>query len=117
MRNFVYGGNVKSPAVIMLNAIFGGAQVFEPQFLQISTDSSSFFCLVMRTYTASLFRFLQPDIHHSEVKSIDEMIEKISRFTCRHRVVICMKGIRSLIESKKNKLQNLIGNLIEFFSD
>lgn len=31
VRNFVYGRNVRSPFINMLNAIFGGAQVVEPR--------------------------------------------------------------------------------------
>lgn len=67
----------------MLNAIFGGAQEIEPRenFSRFLLMMFIIFCLVIRTlYTGSLYRFLQSDIHHSEVESIDEMIEKDFKF-------------------------------------
>lgn len=83
IRIFVYGRGVRNPYMNMLNAIFGGAQEVEPRenFSRFMLMLFLIFCLVMRTlYTGSLYRFLQSDIHHSEVESIDEMMEKGFKF-------------------------------------
>lgn len=82
-QNFVFGANVKDPYMNMLNAIFGGSQEVEPRgnFARFLLMMFLVFCLVMRTlYCGSLYRFLQSDIHHHEVESIDEMLAKGFKF-------------------------------------
>lgn len=83
VRSFVYGRNVRNPYINMLNAIFGGAQKVEPRenFSRFLLMMFLIFCLVIRNlYTGSLYRFLQTDIHHSEVESIDEMMDEGFKF-------------------------------------
>lgn len=83
VKNFVFGFNVKNPYMNMLNAVFGGSQEVEPRgnFARFLLTMFLVFCLVIRTlYCGSLYRFMQSDIHHSEVESIDEMLEKGFKF-------------------------------------
>ena len=83
VQNFVFGKNVRNPYMNMLNAIFGGSQEVEPSknFSRFLLMMLLAFCLILRTlYCGSLYRFLQADIHHSEVESIDEMLKKDFKF-------------------------------------
>lgn len=83
VSNFVFGENVHNPYMNMLNAIFGGSQKVEPSrnFSRFLLMMFLAFCLILRTlYCGSLYRFLQADIHHLEVESIDEMLRKDFKF-------------------------------------
>lgn len=75
----VFGDDIRDPFMNFLVAIFGGSQHKGPtrNFARSLLIIFLVFCLVIRTlYTGSLYKFLQSNVYHKEVQSIDEMIER-----------------------------------------
>lgn len=83
ISKFVFGSSKNNNYLNMLEAIFGGSHNILPRenFARILLVTFVIFCLIIRTlYQGSLYRFLQSDIHHLEVQSIDDMILKGFKF-------------------------------------
>jgi Ligand-gated ion channel len=83
LRSLVFGERVTQPAMNMLIVVFGLQQTKLPTktFARFILLNFLLFCLVIRcVYLAALYRFLQTDRRHAEVKSIDQMIQNNFKF-------------------------------------
>jgi hypothetical protein len=79
LQDFIFGTGNRSPYLNVLIGFVGGSQTNEPQrnFARYLLMMYLLFCLVKRTlYQGALFQFLQIDDRHSEVQSIDEVVDK-----------------------------------------
>ena len=83
MKEIVIGSDETSPVMNMLSVILGYSQSKIPSnsFGRFILMMFMIFCLVMRSiYQGSLYKFLQSDGSHLQVKSFDEMIAKNFKF-------------------------------------
>lgn len=82
-QNFVFGVGVKNPYLNMFIGLYGGSQKILPKtnFARFLLMLFLLYSLVMRTlYQGSFFRLMQSNKRHSEVESIEEMINDDFRF-------------------------------------
>lgn len=83
VRNFVFGNNVKSPMLELINVSLGGSMLKLPtrNFARTLLAMFIFYTLIIRNaYTGSLFRFLRMDNGRQDIKSIKDMLDKDFRF-------------------------------------
>lgn len=102
VQQFIFGVGVENPSLNIVNAIYGGSQKTLPKlnFARYLLMMFIIFCLVMRTlYVGSLFRFIQGKVHHKEVESIDDMIEKDYK-------VYLLESTRAVFSGAQGKLKN-----------
>jgi hypothetical protein len=79
MQSFLFGHGNRSPYLNILIGFVGGSQTILPRrnFARSLLMMYLLFCLVKRSlYQGALFQFLQIDDRHSEIQSIDELVEK-----------------------------------------
>lgn len=79
IRRFVIGRDVKTPSLNVTGTLFGISQTILPRrnFARFLLTLFIILCLVLRTaWQGKMFDFLQKDMRHPEVQSIEEMIEK-----------------------------------------
>lgn len=101
IKALVYGEKTKTPLTNMLLVILGGSQPNVPTkfFARFILMLFIIFTLVMRSiYLGSMFKFLQSDESHSEVKSVDDMMEKNFKFHIG-------KSFHELIQEESNIYQ------------
>lgn len=76
---FVFGRETGNPFVNLLSIVLNGSQHRMPNgnFSRTLLLLFVLFCIVIRTlYQAAMFRFLQTDQRHSEIQTIDELLER-----------------------------------------
>lgn len=79
VKNFVFGQGIRNPYLAMVDVFIGGSRHSLPKrnFARNLLMMFMLFCLVQRSvYQGSLYIFLQSDGRHTDVATIDEMIEK-----------------------------------------
>lgn len=79
VQQFVFGSQSENAYLNMFNILMNGGQHLLPQknFARTMFMMFVLFCIVIRTsYQAALFKFLQTDQKHEELKTIDELIQK-----------------------------------------
>jgi len=79
VQNFVFGAGIRDPYLNMLNILMNGSQHAVPRTTFARTLLMMFilFCLVIRTlYQAGMFKSLQSEQRHAELRTIDELIER-----------------------------------------
>jgi Ligated ion channel L-glutamate- and glycine-binding site len=111
-QNFIFGNKVNDPYLNVLVAVFGMSQHVLPHrnFPRFLLTIFLLFCLVMRTvYQGSLYRFLQMEMNHKEVQSIDEMIERDFKF-------YIVPSIIDLVEGHPRIYERLMGHYIDLCS-
>lgn len=77
-KSFIYGRGVNSPIINILIGMVGTQQVVVPgrNFARFILMMFLMLCLVLRSiYQGSVFQFLQSNMHHKELQSVDEMVE------------------------------------------
>lgn len=77
VQDFVFGQNVSTPIINLVQAFFGVSQNRLPgrNFARYLLTMFLLFCLIMRTaYQGKMFEFLQKDMRKPEVASVEEMI-------------------------------------------
>ncbi|XP_062708043.1 uncharacterized protein LOC134288162 [Aedes albopictus] len=76
IRNFIYGYEVDSPYLNMMNIFFGGALERTPSrnFARTLLLLWILFCFVIRTlYQGSLYQYLQRTMNHDPLESMDDI--------------------------------------------
>lgn len=79
VRNFVFGRNIRHPALNLINVMLGGAMVKLParNFARTLLGLFLAYTLVIRSaYSGALFRFLQMENTRQDVLNFDEMVSK-----------------------------------------
>lgn len=78
IQNYIFGMSSSDPYLNIIRAILGGSQKILPQnnFSRILMIKFLLFCLVMRTlYQAKLYYFMNSDMVHKPMETIDELVE------------------------------------------
>lgn len=79
IRNFVFGRNIKTPALNVLMIFFGISQVTLPRrnFARFIVIIFIFYSLIMRTaWQAMIFEQMQKNITKPEIKNVEEFAER-----------------------------------------
>lgn len=79
VQEFIFGKHNRDPYMNMLDIFVNGSQRLDPKrnFSRSLLMIFIIFCFIIRTlYQSGLYKFLQTDQRHSEMHSIDELIEK-----------------------------------------
>ncbi|CRK97568.1 CLUMA_CG010954, isoform A [Clunio marinus] len=82
-RHFVYGRNVRTPGLNVVNITFGGSlhRIPSRNFARTIFILFTFYCFVINnSYKGSLFLFMQGDYTNPPVSSTDELIKKDFQF-------------------------------------
>lgn len=85
VRNFVFGRNIKTPTVNLLDNFLSGAQYKVPgrNFARFMLTLLIIWCLIIRTcYQSELFKHLQADWREPEATSLLELMERNFSFYC-----------------------------------
>lgn len=99
VRNFVFGVNVKSPALNLFIGFIGESQKTLPKtnFARFLLMMFLLYSMVIRTlYQGSFYRIVQSDKHHKKVQSIDEMIANDMTFYAPSNIVDLFQGTESI---------------------
>ena len=78
IQNFVFGRNMKTPNLNIINVFFGGSLVQTPtrNFARTILCLFMLYCLIIRSsYQGALFKYMQMDSRTPVKENIDEMIE------------------------------------------
>jgi len=78
VQNFVFGRNIKTPTMNMIEIFLCGAQVRVPgrNFARFLLMLFIIWCLIIRTcYQSKLFEFLQADLRRPGIKTLEELYE------------------------------------------
>lgn len=79
IQEFFIGKAVNSPLLNVVMIFFGISQIKSPgrNFARFLLMSFIMFCMIIRTaYQGKMFEFIQMDIRHPEVQTINELIDK-----------------------------------------
>jgi hypothetical protein len=82
-QDFVFGRNIPSPALNLINIVFGGSLHRLPRrnFSRFILALFIFYCFIIRSsYSGGLVKFMQMDSRGKRVQSTAEMIEKDYKF-------------------------------------
>ena len=102
VQEFVFGSNIKDPAMSFFGAFVGVSQNKIPSknFARFLLMMFLIYSLIIRTlYQASFFELLKMNAKHGEVQSISEMIEKDFNLYVYHGIVDLVNNT----ETKKNR--------------
>lgn len=78
-RNFIFGTNVRTPALNVLAAFFGISQIVLPgrNFARFLVMLFILYCLIIRTaYQGKMFELMQQDIRKPAASSLEEMVKR-----------------------------------------
>jgi hypothetical protein len=83
VQDFVFGNNIQSPAMNLINVIFGGSLHKLPKrnFSRFFLALFILYCFIIRSsYSGNLVKFMQMDTRGKRVQSMAEMIDKDFKF-------------------------------------
>lgn len=79
VQTFIFGANIRNPTFNLVAVLLGVPQKKLPgrNFARFLLMSFVMFCLVMRSlYQGAAYKFLQSDMYHKAVESIDDIVER-----------------------------------------
>ncbi|CAO1409694.1 unnamed protein product [Diamesa serratosioi] len=83
IQNFVFGRNIRTPSLNVINVFFGGSLVNTPtrNFARTLLCFFMLYCLIIRSsYQGALIQYMQMDSRTPVVASIDEMVRSGYKF-------------------------------------
>lgn len=98
-RNFIFGMNVRTPALNVLAAFFGISQIVLPgrNFARFLVMLFILYCLVIRTaYQGKMFEFMQQDIRKPTASSLEEMVKRNLTFYVHEELLSSLAVLEDL---------------------